>query len=161
MTTRNQVTIYTDGSCMGNPGPGGYGVVLLHGGHRKELAAGYRATTNNRMEILAVIVGLEGLKEQCQVTLYSDSEYLVNTMTRGWALRWRANSWMRNKKDKAVNVDLWERMLQLCQFHDVEFRWVRGHAGNRENERCDQLATRAARGDQLLIDDGYEATVRR
>ena len=151
-----QVTIYTDGACLGNPGAGGYGVVLLHGGHRRELSAGFRQTTNNRMEILAAVAGLEALKRKCQVTLYSDSQYLVNAIQQGWAVRWRANGWKRNKKDLALNPDLWMRLLACAERHQVEFQWVRGHAGNPENERCDRLAMAAAQGNDLSIDAGYE-----
>lgn len=150
-----QITLYTDGACIGNPGPGGYGAVLLYGGRRRELSGGVRLTTNNRMEILAAIVGLEALKERCAVTVYSDSQYLVDAMTQGWAARWRANGWKRNKKEHASNADLWARLLDLCASHEVRFVWVKGHAGNRENERCDQLAERAAaRGEG--VDGGYE-----
>ncbi|MDM7996401.1 MAG: ribonuclease HI [Acidobacteriota bacterium] len=152
------VTLYTDGACSNNPGPGGYGVVLLYDSHRKELSKGYRKTTNNRMEILAAIAGLEALKEPCQVTLYSDSQYLVNAIEKGWAKRWQANGWMRNKSEKAVNPDLWERLLALCKMHRVRFEWLRGHAGHDENERCDELATSAVRGSNLEIDEGYEKT---
>jgi ribonuclease HI len=150
------IKLYTDGACSGNPGPGGYGVVLLYDSHRKELSGGFRRTTNNRMEILAAITGLEALKEPCHVTLYSDSQYLVNAVEKGWAPRWQTNGWMRNKKEKAVNPDLWERLLELCQIHKVRFEWLRGHAGHGENERCDELATGAARGPNLAIDEGYE-----
>ena len=149
------VEIYTDGACLGNPGPGGYGVVLKYGDHRKELSGGFRHTTNNRMEIMAAIVGLESLKERCQVTLYSDSEYLVKAMTLGWARKWRAKGWRRDGKQKALNPDLWERLLRLCEYHTVEFKWVRGHAGNAENERCDQMAVEAAQRADLPDDDGY------
>jgi ribonuclease HI len=131
---------------------------LLFDSHRKELSKGYRKTTNNRMEILAAIAGLEALKEPCRVALYSDSQYLVNAIEKNWAERWRANGWMRNKKEKAVNPDLWERLLRLCSIHDVKFEWVRGHAGHNENERCDELATAAVRGANLEIDEGYEQT---
>ena len=151
-----KVTIYTDGSCRKNPGPGGYGVVLLYGEHRKELSGGFEHTTNNRMEILAAIVGLEALKEPCQVALYSDSQYVVNAISKGWAQRWQSKNWMRNKEEKALNPDLWERLLRLCDRHQVTFHWVRGHAGNVENERCDQLAVAAAKGDNLALDEGYE-----
>jgi len=137
------VIIYTDGACSGNPGPGGYGAVLLHKSHRKELSGGDPATTNNRMEMLAAIVALEALKEPCDVTLYSDSKYLVDAIQKGWAIRWRQNNWMRNKKDPALNPDLWERLLQLLQKHKVSFHWIKGHAGNPENERCDALARAA------------------
>ncbi len=151
-----QVTIYTDGACLGNPGPGGYGAVLLYAEHRKELSAGYRLTTNNRMEIMAAVAGLEALKEKCKVLLYSDSQYLVNAIEKGWAARWRANGWRRNKHDMALNPDLWERLLESIERHKVTFQWVRGHAGNPENERCDQLAMAAAQGDSLAVDAGYE-----
>jgi len=153
-----QVKLYTDGACSHNPGPGGYGVVLLYDSHRKELSEGFRLTTNNRMEILAAIAGLEALKEPCHVTLYSDSQYLVNAIEKGWAIRWQANGWMRNKKEKAINPDLWERLLELCETHKVKFEWVRGHAGHPENERCDELATTAARSSNLSVDAGYEQT---
>ena len=156
MTQPKHVTIYTDGACTGNPGPGGYGTVLLYEERRGELSGGYRRTTNNRMELMGPIMGLEALQESCRVTLYSDSKYVVDSMTKGWARRWRANDWMRNKREKAVNPDLWARLLDLCQEHQVEFRWVRGHAGNAENERCDQLAVEAAHGKGLPADLGYE-----
>ena len=154
------ITIYTDGACSGNPGPGGYGVVLLHDKQRRELSGGYRRTTNNRMEMLAAIVGLEALKRRSQVTVYSDSSYLVRAMEQGWATKWRANGWKRNKREMALNPDLWERLLDLCQDHDVEFKWVRGHSSNPENERCDRLATEAARRPGLPPDERYEATVK-
>ncbi|CCO09122.1 ribonuclease HI [Desulforamulus hydrothermalis] len=152
MSSLKEVIIYTDGACSGNPGPGGYGVVLLYKGHRKELSGGFRNTTNNRMEILAAIVGLEQLKERCSVTLYTDSQYLVNAIEQGWAKKWRANGWMRNKKEPALNADLWERLLKLLEYHQVKFVWVRGHAGNPENERCDRLAVEAARQPDLPPD---------
>lgn len=154
------VTLYTDGACSKNPGPGGYGVVLLYNSHRKELSKGFRKTTNNRMEILAAIAGLEALKEPCRVTLYSDSQYLVNAVEKGWVRRWQANGWMRNKTERAVNPDLWERLLALCSIHQVQFKWLRGHAGHEENERCDELATSAARGPNLEIDEVYEKLAR-
>lgn len=150
------VTIYTDGACIGNPGPGGYGTVLLHGSHRKELSGGYRLTTNNRMELIAAIVGLRALTSACAVTLHTDSLYLRNAMVKGWAKRWRANGWKRNKKDRALNPDLWEQLLDLCDRHRVKFVWVQGHAGDLENERCDQLAAASARRDNLPPDTGYE-----
>ncbi len=148
--------MYTDGGCINNPGRGGYGVVLLYGEHRKELCAGFRLTTNNRMEIQAVIAGLEALKKPCRVTVYSDSQYVVNAIEKDWAVRWRAKNWKRNKEEKALNPDLWDRLLRLCEFHLVKFKWVRGHGGNKENERCDELARAAAQGPQLGIDEGYE-----
>jgi ribonuclease HI len=149
------VTIYTDGACLGNPGPGGYGVILLYQGNRRELSGGYRKTTNNRMELMAAIVGLGALKEKCKVTLYSDSEYLVKAMSKGWAQRWRANEWRRNKRAKVLNPDLWERLLQLCDYHEVHFSWVKGHAGTPENIRCDELAMQAAQQLNLPVDEGY------
>ena len=151
-----EVTIYTDGACSGNPGPGGYGVVLISGIHRKELSAGFRLTTNNRMEMMGAIAGLEALNFKCAVTLYSDSKYVVDAVTKGWAQRWRANGWKRNKKDKAINPDLWGRLLDLCDRHEVTFKWVKGHAGIAENERCDELAVAASQEDDLPRDPGYE-----
>lgn len=153
---QKNITIYTDGACTGNPGPGGYGVVLLFNDHRKELSGGFRLTTNNRMEMMAAIVGLRALNQPCQVTLHSDSKYLVDAMTQGWARKWRANGWKRNKKETAKNPDLWQQLLTLCEQHKVDFRWVKGHAGHTENERCDQLAVAAAQRDDLPIDKGYE-----
>lgn len=150
------VTIYTDGGCLGNPGPGGYGVVLLYGGHRKELSGGYRLTTNNRMEIMAAIAGLQALKGRCTVTLYTDSQYLANAIMKGWAKRWRANGWKRNKTDRALNPDLWQDLLDLCDRHLVTVIWIRGHAGMEENERCDVLSREAAQRPDLPRDRGYE-----
>ncbi len=156
MTQPKHVIIYTDGACTGNPGPGGYGVVLIYGEHRRELSRGYRRTTNNRMELMGPIKGLAALNQSCRVTLYSDSQYVVEGIEKGWAKRWRGNGWMRNKRGQAVNPDLWGRLLDLCETHEVEFRWVRGHAGDVENERCDQLAVQAAHGKDLPVDKGYE-----
>jgi ribonuclease HI len=155
MGGRKQVTIYTDGGAINNPGPGGYGVVLIYGSHRKELSGGFRRTTNNRMEIMAAIVGLSALKEPCRVTLYSDSQYLVNAIELGWAERWRQNGWKRNKKELALNPDLWAKLLDLCHKHQVKFKWVRGHAGTAENERCDALVQEAAHRPNLPPDKGY------
>lgn len=160
-STRRQlkeVKIYTDGGCDPNPGAGGYGVILISGKARKELSGGFRQTTNNRMEIFAAIAGLEALKFPCKVTLYSDSQYLVNAMTKGWAVRWKANGWRRNKKDKALNIDLWEKLLALCERHQVRFEWVKGHAGHHLNERCDELAMMALKRSNLPVDEGYEQT---
>ena len=151
-----QVVIYTDGACSGNPGPGGYGVVMLFGGHRKELSGGFRLTTNNRMELLGAIEGLRALKERCSVKLHTDSRYVVDAIEKSWAAKWQANGWMRNKKEKAVNPDLWEQLLTLCQQHEVQFIWVKGHAGNKENERCDVLAVAAAQQRNLPADEVYE-----
>ena len=150
-----EVDIYTDGACINNPGPGGYGVVLLYNQHRKELSGGFRLTTNNRMEMMAAIVGLAALKTRCAVTLYTDSQYLVNAVMQGWAKKWQANGWKRNKRDPAKNPDLWEQLLKLCANHDVRFVWVKGHAGIRENECCDRLAVQAAQQNNLPPDPGY------
>lgn len=150
------VEIYTDGGCEPNPGPCGYGVVLLHPKKRAEASGGFRLTTNNRMEIYAAIAGLAMLKQPCRVTLYSDSQYVVDAMLKGWAVKWKKNDWWLNNKDRAKNIDLWERLLALCETHQVEFRWVRGHAGNIENERCDQLSMAALRQTNLPVDERYE-----
>jgi ribonuclease HI len=155
MNNVKHVTIYTDGACLGNPGPGGYGVILLYQGNRRELSGGYRKTTNNRMEITAAIVGLEALKEKCSVNLYSDSEYLVKAMSQGWVQRWRTNGWKRNKREQVLNPDLWKRLLQLFEYHDVQFSWVKGHADSLENIRCDELAMQAAKQPNLPVDEGY------
>ncbi len=151
----DRITIYGDGCCLGNPGPGGYGVVMRQGERVKELSGGFRKTTNNRMEILAAIIGLEALKGRQKVDLYSDSQYVVKAMEEGWALKWRRQNWMRNSKDAAVNPDLWERLLRICTEHTVKFHWVKGHAGNRDNERCDVLAKEAAQKPDLEPDLGY------
>jgi|SRR5437867_597454 len=159
------VVIYTDGACAGNPGPGAYGVLIIHGSQRKELAAGFRLTTNNRMEILGCIAGLQALGEPCEVTIYSDSRYVVNTMTKSWALRWRKYGWKRRDRSgewkDALNADLWAQMLDLCDRHCVTFKWVRGHCGNEGNERCDQLARAAAAAGRLAIDAAYEKPARK
>ena len=128
---------------------------MRYGDHRKELSGGYHLTTNNRMELLAVIKALEALNQPCQVTLHSDSRYVVDAIAKGWAKKWRANGWQRNKREKAVNPDLWGTLLDLCEKHEVEFRWVRGHAGDVENERCDRLAVEAAHQPDLPADPGY------
>ena len=152
------VVMYTDGGCLGNPGPGGYGVVLMCGEHRKELSEGYKLTTNNRMELLACIKGLEALKQPCHATIHTDSQYVVNGIMKGWAQKWRSNGWKRNKKDRAINPDLWGRLLDLCAEHDVTFKWVKGHAGHKENERCDYLANSAGTRSNLLHDENYRST---
>lgn len=152
---KKEVIIYTDGACSGNPGAGGYGAVLLYGDKRKELSQGYRMTTNNRMEVLAVIKALEILKGQCSVTLYSDSKYVVDAIEKGWVKKWKANGWKRNQKEMASNIDLWERLLELLEKHHVVFHWVKGHADNIENERCDFLARKAIEYGNLLEDEKY------
>lgn len=149
------VNIYTDGACRGNPGNGGYGVVLEYNGHEKELSAGYRRTTNNRMELLAAITGLEQLKEPCAVTLYSDSKYLVDAVTLGWAAGWRKKGWKKSDGKQALNVDLWVRLLALLETHQTNLVWVKGHNGHPYNERCDVLATTAADSTALLEDEEY------
>jgi ribonuclease HI len=151
-----EIIIYTDGACSGNPGPGGYGCVLRHNKNRRELSGGFRKTTNNRMEIIAAVKGLESLKYPCRIKLYSDSKYLVNAIEKGWAKRWKANNWMRTKTEQAKNPDLWEKMLNLCKIHQIKFIWVKGHASNEENNRCDELAVEATTGSELPIDAGYE-----
>lgn len=150
------IDLYTDGACSGNPGKGGYGVVLKYKDHVKELSGGYLLTTNNRMEILAVIRGLEALHETCNVNVYSDSKYVIDAITQGWVYKWEANGWMRGKKAPALNVDLWEQLLVLMEEHNVEFHWVKGHAGHPENERCDALAVSAYNGENLCEDPGYQ-----
>jgi ribonuclease HI len=156
MPEKKNVIIYTDGACINNPGPGGYGAVLIYGHYRKEISGGFRKTTNNRMEIYAAIASLRLLKERCSVAIYSDSQYLVDAIMKGWAKRWRSLGWKRNKKDLAINPDLWDELLNLCEHHMVSFHWVRGHSGNVENECCDGLATKAAKEKNLPIDQGYE-----
>lgn len=153
---KQTVIMYTDGACSGNPGPGGYSAVLIAGKHRKELSAGFRKTTNNRMELLGAITGLEALTRHCKVHLHTDSAYIVNAVNKGWAVRWRAQGWMRNKKDAAENPDLWERLLALIDKHEVDFVWVRGHAGNVENEIADRLAVAASQASVLAVDEEYE-----
>lgn len=147
------VEIFTDGACSGNPGKGGYGVILKYNGVSREISEGFLLTTNNRMEILAAIKGLEALKEPCTVTLYSDSKYLVDSVNQGWLIKWQKNNWYRTKNEKAKNVDLFKRLLMLLDKHKVEFVWVKGHAGHIENERCDHLATSAILGENLSIDN--------
>ncbi|MBO5897576.1 MAG: ribonuclease HI [Clostridia bacterium] len=135
------VDIYTDGACRGNPGRGGWGAILVYGGVEKELSGGERETTNNRMELTAVISALSALRESCEVTLTSDSKYVIDAVTKGWAVSWRAKGWRKADKSPALNVDLWEQLLALLDQHKVTFVWVRGHNGHPYNERCDELAT--------------------
>ena len=139
----DEVTIYTDGACSGNPGPGGYGAILMSGKYKKELSGGESDTTNNRMELKAVIVALGALKRPCRVTLYSDSQYVVNMIKQGWLARWKRNGWMRGKNEPAKNVDLLEELDRLLQMHQVEMVWVKGHADNPYNNRCDEMAVAA------------------
>lgn len=153
-----KVTIYTDGACKGNPGPGAYGAVLLHENHRKEISAGYRLTTNNRMELLAAISALELLQQGCKVELHSDSKYLVQAITQKWIQGWIKRGWKTSNKQPVKNQDLWERLLVVMEPHQIEWHWVKGHAGNQENERCDLLANEAVAKADLLEDEGFEAT---
>ena len=135
-----EVTIYTDGACSGNPGPGGWAAILQYGAHEKEISGGDPMTTNNRMELMGVISALERLREPCRVQVYSDSKYVIDAITKGWAVRWKARGWMRTAKEPAKNPELWERLLGLLGKHDVTFHWVKGHAENPYNNRCDELA---------------------
>ena len=155
------VTVYTDGSSRGNPGPGGYGSVLLYVDpssheHKLELSRGYRRTTNNRMELMGVIVALEALKRPCDVEVHSDSQYVVNAFNQHWVQGWIKRGWKTANREPVKNEDLWKRLLAAKEPHNVSFFWVKGHAGHRYNERCDALATAAADGSGLLEDEGFE-----
>ena len=134
------ITLYTDGACSGNPGPRGWGAILEWEGHEKELSGGEISTTNNRMELTGVIRGLEALKEPCIVELYSDSKYVIDALEKGWAVGWQKRGWVKSDKKPALNPDLWQRLLELCQVHQVRCHWVKGHAENPKNNRCDELA---------------------
>lgn len=151
---QKHVEIFTDGSCLGNPGPGGYGVVLKYKGKSKELSQGYKLTTNNRMEMLATIVGLQSLKEPCNVTLTTDSQYVRQGITQ-WIHKWQKNNWKTASKQAVKNVDLWQKLNEQQQRHTIEWNWVKGHSGHPENERCDELARQAAESDNLIEDTGY------
>jgi ribonuclease HI len=154
----NELVMYTDGAARGNPGPGGYGTILFWGDTRKELSGGFRHTTNNRMELMAVIVGLEALKKEgLSVTIYSDSQYVVKAVEQGWLKNWIATDFKGGKKNK----DLWTRFYELSKKHKLRFRWVRGHADNPHNNRCDELATAAADGGNLLIDHFFETEAKK
>ena len=155
ISVMKNVDIYTDGACSGNPGKGGYGVVLIYNGKRKELSAGYELTTNNRMELLSVIEALSSLRKPCNVTLYSDSKYVVDALNKGWVTKWEKNGWMRTKTEKASNSDLWIRLMPLLKKHNVKFVWVKGHNQNIENERCDELARNAIKRQNLAKDELY------
>lgn len=134
------VILYTDGACSGNPGPGGWGCILKFGEHEKELSGGENSTTNNRMELTGVIAGLSALKEKCTVELYSDSKYVIDGLSKGWAKGWKSRGWVKSDKKPALNPDLWDRLLSLTEYHDVHYHWVKGHAENPYNNRCDELA---------------------
>ena len=153
---QTDVVIYTDGGCSCNPGPGGYGAVILAGGKRRELSGGFKHTTNNRMELMACIVALRSVKPGASVLVHSDSQYVVNGISKGWAAKWRAQGWMRNKNDAAENYDLWQELLDACARLNVRFVWVKGHAGNEENECCDQLATQALAAAHAARDKNFE-----
>jgi ribonuclease HI len=150
------VILFTDGSANSSTGAGGYGVILKYKKSMKELSGGFRRTTNNRMEIMACIEGLRALKKRSDVVVFSDSKYVVDTMSKGWAEKWQSQNWMRNNKERAENPDLWSELLELCNQHNVEFHWVKGHNGTKENERCDHLALEAAQKQNLPADKGFE-----
>ncbi len=158
MTTWNEIPkidLFTDGGADPNPGRGGYGIILSWKGHRKEFHEGFVLTTNNRMELMGVIKGLEKLKTKSEVRVFSDSRYLIDGIEKGWAKKWKANNWFRTKNEKALNADLWDRLLTLVEQHDVRFNWVKGHDGHPENERCDELATQAMQLKNLTVDSGF------
>ncbi len=151
-----EINLYTDGACSGNPGRGGYGAILSYQGHEKVMSEGFVLTTNNRMELLAAIKGLEALKEPCAVRLYSDSKYLVDAIEKGWVYGWKKRGWKKSDGKPALNADLWKRLLTQLGIHKVELVWVKGHAGHEYNERCDTLAVDAYNSRNLLHDEVYE-----
>ena len=156
-----KVQIYTDGSARGNPGNGGYGAVLEYRAsngklYTKEISGGYRRTTNNRMELMAVIAAMEELNRPCEIELYSDSQYIINAFNKGWIYSWQRKGWVRGKNDPVKNIDLWKRLLEDIKVHKISWNWVRGHSGHLQNERCDFLATQAADSEMLKEDTGYE-----
>lgn len=144
------VDIYTDGACKNNPGPGGYGAILVYNGREKEISGGEKKTTNNRMELLAAINGLKMLKEPCEVMLYSDSKYLIDSVKKGWVYSWQKNGWRKGDKSPALNPDLWTELLELLDYHKVSFIWVKGHNGHEYNERCDRLAVAGAEAAAIM-----------
>jgi len=150
------IDLFSDGAAEPNPGKGGYGIILSWKGRRKEFSQGYKISTNNRMELLGVITGLEKIKTKAFVNVYTDSKYVIDGIENGWAEKWKANNWYKSNKEKAINIDLWERLLNLISQHEVKFNWVKGHAGHPENERCDYLATQAILSDNLIEDTGFE-----
>ena len=151
-----RVIIHTDGGCKGNPGPGGYGAVLVSGRHRMELSGGYRRTTNNRMELRAAIAALEALKEPCEIELHSDSKYLVDAISKNWVEGWKKRGWKTAAKQPVKNQDLWQSLTTAMAPHKIDLRWVKGHAGHQENERCDELANLAVLQKNLQEDTGFE-----
>lgn len=150
-----EVNLYTDGACSGNPGKGGYGVILEYMGNTKEISKGYECTTNNRMEIMAALAGLSALKEPCRVKLYSDSKYLVDAVNKDWLGSWQKNNWRNSKREPVKNKELFCKLLELMEIHEVEFIWVKGHDGHEQNERCDFLATSAVNNPDLAIDEDF------
>ncbi|MCX8240009.1 MAG: ribonuclease HI [Akkermansiaceae bacterium] len=150
-----EVVIYTDGGARGNPGPGGYGAVVTFGRHRKELKGAFDHTTNNRMELMAAIAALEMLKEPCDVNLHSDSKYLVDAMTKGWLEGWKKRGWRKSDRKPVLNQDLWRRLEAATSGHEITWNWVKGHAGNELNERCDELVHEAIDAGKLIVDQGY------
>ena len=157
MSTRKIVNIWTDGSCIRNPGPGGYAASLVYGDTHRELSGGYRLTTNNRMELMAAIAALQALKQPCSVAIHSDATYLITGVMNGTMRRWRRAGWYRGDEVAAPNADLWDQLLKLCDVHEGTFTWIKSHRGEPGNERCDQLAKRAASGPDLPPDAGYES----
>jgi ribonuclease HI len=159
MTTWSEIPnieLYSDGGADPNPGKGGFGVILSYKGRSKEFHQGYQLTTNNRMELMGVIFGLEQLKTKSNVQVFTDSQYVINGITKGWAVKWKQNNWYRKKTEKAINSDLWDRLLNEVAKHNVEFNWVKGHSGHPENERCDTLATLALSSNELIVDTGFK-----
>jgi|TARA_B110000263_G_scaffold57977_1_gene49527 ribonuclease HI len=152
----NEVLIYSDGSSLGNPGPGGYGVIMKWKDKEIKLSQGFRKTTNNRMELLGPIIALQKLKKPQNVLITTDSRYVIDGIEKGWAKKWQGNNWMRNKKNEALNSDLWKMLIELCDYHTVNFFWVKGHMGHIENEECDLLAKNAASSNDLIIDENFE-----
>ncbi len=155
MTNIKKINLYSDGSCLGNPGRGGYGIILEYNGKSKEMNQGYTLTTNNRMEILGVIVGLQALKEKCHVEIYTDSQYVINAIKKAWLANWQKNGWKTANKKDVKNKDLWEILYKELQKHSINFNWIKGHSGHPMNERCDALAKEAAEKKDLLEDKGY------
>jgi ribonuclease HI len=152
------IDMYTDGASSGNPGPGGYGVILKYKDHIKELSGGFRKTTNNRMELKAVIEGLKSLKEKCKVNIYSDSKYIVDAIEQEWIYKWKNLGWRRNKKQKLLNPDLWKELFNLLQKHKIKLFWIKGHSAHPENERCDYLAVKASQQSNLPPDEYFESS---
>lgn len=155
-TSADRVIIYTDGSCLGNPGPGGWAALLAYGNYRKELSAGFALTTNNRMELMGAIMGLEAIKRPCTIDLYTDSKYLCDAINKKWLKSWQARGWKKADKKEVLNRDLWERLVPLLEKHKPALHWVKGHSGHADNERVDILARTAAAGNNLPADDGFK-----